>query len=50
MGLGLLGSHCGESQALLCLGETWSKLKQTILPREKLISNSQACPMSRRGW
>jgi hypothetical protein len=39
---------CG--QALHCLGETGSELKLTISPREKLISNSQACPVSGRGW
>jgi hypothetical protein len=35
-----LRSPCGESQALHCLGETWSKLKLTPSPKEKLISNS----------
>jgi hypothetical protein len=40
----------GESQALHCLGETGSKLILTASPREKLISNSQSCPVSGMGW
>jgi hypothetical protein len=48
--VGQLSRCCGESQALHCLGETGSKLKLTVSPREKLISNSQACPVSRRDW
>jgi hypothetical protein len=49
-GVGQLSSHCRESQALHCLEETKSKPKLTVSSREKLISNSQACPASGRGW
>jgi hypothetical protein len=42
--------HCGENQALHCFEETRSKLKLTVSPEEKLISNSQACPVSGRCW
>jgi hypothetical protein len=48
--VGRLSSHCGESQALHYLGETRRKLKLTVSPREKLISNSQPCPVRGRGW
>jgi hypothetical protein len=40
----------GESHALHYLGGTRNKLKLIISPRKKLISNSQACPASGRGW
>jgi hypothetical protein len=50
MGVEQLNSPYGESQALHYLGGTGSKMKLTVLPREKLISNSQVCPVSRRGW
>jgi hypothetical protein len=45
----------GDSAATIgkarrCLGETESKLKLTVSPREKLVSNSQACPMNGRSW
>jgi hypothetical protein len=50
MGVELLNSSCGESQALHHLRETGNKLKLTISPREKLASNSQACPVCGMGW
>jgi hypothetical protein len=43
-----LSSFYRESQALYCFAETKSKLKLTISPKEKLISNLQACPVSGR--
>jgi hypothetical protein len=49
VGVGQLSSHCGETQALHCLGETESKLKLRVSPREKLISNPQSRSVSGRG-
>jgi hypothetical protein len=46
MGVERLSRPCGESQALNCLAETGSKLKLTVWTREKLICNTQACPVS----
>jgi hypothetical protein len=49
VGVGL-SSPRGESQALHCLGENRNMLKLKVSPKEKLISNPQACPVSGRGW
>jgi hypothetical protein len=46
VGVGRLSSPCEESKAVRCLGETRSKLTLKVSPRQKLISNSQACPVS----
>jgi hypothetical protein len=50
VGVGQLSSPCGEIQALHCLGETRSKLKLKVSPKESFISNPQACSVSGRGW
>jgi hypothetical protein len=50
VGVGWFSNSCGESQALHYLGETRSKLKLKVSPKEKLISNPQACPVSGRSW
>jgi hypothetical protein len=48
MGVEQFSSGCRENQAFQWLGETGRKLKLRVLPREKLISNSQA--VSGRSW
>jgi hypothetical protein len=49
-GLGNSTALWGKQCIALPWRETRSNLKLTVSPREKFIPNSEACPVSGRGW